>query len=146
MSIWDIELVKSGCQTDYKAGGTFTVKRVIILLFIGSLFLGSNMARAQEEDSDYGELIRKVTTKESCLDYLNEEHDNYSGNKMAESQAPDEVTKGLSRSIRDECQKSPKESLKNAVARVKKTYTSKLSEIMERAQDEKNTLHNKGGV
>ncbi|WP_242013045.1 hypothetical protein [Acetobacter sicerae] len=122
------------------------MKRVIILFSIGALFFCSNVAMAQEEDSDYGELIRKVTTKATCLDYLNEEHDNYSGNKMAESQAPDEVTKGLSKSIRDECQKSPKESLKNAVSKVKKTYTSKLSEIMERVQDDKDALHKGGGV
>ncbi|BCK75515.1 hypothetical protein EMQ_1121 [Acetobacter aceti NBRC 14818] len=133
-------------EPNIEAGRVSTMKRLIFLFSICSLVVGSNIALAQEEDGDYGELIRKVTTKTTCLDYLNEEHDNYSGDKMAESRAPDEVTKGLSKSIRDECQKAPKESLKNAVSKVKKTYTSKLSEIMEKVQDDKNALHKEGGV
>ncbi|WP_291363799.1 hypothetical protein [Acetobacter sp. UBA5411] len=133
-------------KSDIESGRVFVVKRLVFLFCVFSLFMGSNIALAQEEDGDYGELIRKVTTKATCLDYLNEEHDTYSGDKMAESRAPDEVTKGLSKSIRDECQKAPKESLKNAVSKVKKTYTSKLSEIMERVQDDKNALHKEGGV
>lgn len=133
-------------ESGIESGRVFVVKRLLFLFCVFSLFMGSNIALAQEEDGDYGELIRKVTTKATCLDYLNEEHDTYSGDKMAESRAPDEVTKGLSKSIRDECEKAPKESLKNAVSKVKKTYTSKLSEIMERVQDDKNVLHKEGGV
>lgn len=123
-----------------------SVKIRMVLFFVTILIVGPNLAQAQEEDSDYGELIRKTTTNSTCLDYLNEEHDNYSGDKMAESRATDEVTKGLSRAIRDECQKAPKENLKNAVSKVRKSYTEKLSEIMKKFQDNNRDLRRDGGV
>lgn len=102
-------------------------------------------ALAQEEDSDYNALSRKVTTNSTCIDYLNSEHGEYAGDKMSESLAPDEETIGLSRAIRDECQKYPKEPLEKAVSSVKNAYTHKLSDIMEKVKRGKNSLNGKSG-
>lgn len=122
------------------------MRRRVLLLALGLFVMGANPVRAQEEDSDYRELTRKVTTNANCLQYLNDEHDAYSGDKMAESLAPDEVTKGLSKAIRDECQKSPKESVDTAVSKVNRAYRGKLSDIMNRMKDDTELQHGKGGA
>ncbi|NHN87934.1 hypothetical protein GOB81_04725 [Acetobacter sp. LMG 1627] len=91
-------------------------------------------------------MMRKVTTNTTCMEYLNDEHDDYSGDKMAESLSPDEVTKGLSKAIRDECEKAPKESVSNAVSKVKMAYNGRLSEMMNKIKSENAPIHGKGGV
>ncbi|WP_242010048.1 hypothetical protein [Acetobacter conturbans] len=118
----------------------------IAILAIGCFIIGSSPALAQEEDSDYKDLMRKVTTNTTCMEYLNDEHDDYSGDKMAESLSPDEVTKGLSKAIRDECEKAPKESVSNAVSKVKMAYNGRLSEMMNKIKSENAPIHGKGGV
>lgn len=107
--------------------------------------IGGAPALAQEEDNDYRALLRKTTTGSICIDYLNAENSGYSGDKMSESLAPDEETRGLSRAIRDECQKHPKESVSQAVSSVKDSYTGKLSQIMERMKHNDDALSKHGG-
>ena len=92
------------------------------------------LAQDSEEDGDYTALTSK-TTKNSdatCIDYLNSEHGGYSGNKMEESRQLDQITIGLSKAIRDECQKHPKEPGRKAVADVKDAYAAELADIQRR--------------
>ncbi|MBO1324653.1 hypothetical protein K2X14_05740 [Acetobacter sp. TBRC 12305] len=93
-------------------------------------------------------MMQKTTTHAhaSCIDYLNAEHGDYSGDKMRESLSPDEVTKGLSKAIRDECQKYPKEPVDRAVANVRQAYTSRLSEITNKIRNNTDTLKSNGGA
>ncbi|WP_230975540.1 hypothetical protein [Acetobacter garciniae] len=122
-------------------------KRMVILATV-CLAMGSHAALAQEEDDDYRALMQKTTTHAhaSCIDYLNAEHGDYSGDKMRESLSPDEVTKGLSKAIRDECQKYPKEPVDRAVANVRQAYTSRLSEITNKIRNNTDTLKSNGGA
>lgn len=105
------------------------------------------LAQDNEEDGDYTALTNK-TTKNSgatCIDYLNSEHGGYSGNKMQESRQPDQITIGLSKAIRDECQKHPKEPVRKAVADVKDAYAAELADIQRRMKNHDATLKNSSG-
>ena len=105
------------------------------------------MAQDTEEDGDYKALMQKTTQNANgiCIDYLNSEHGDYSGDKMMESRMPDEVTRGLSKAIRDECQKHPKERVSKAVNAVKTAYTHELEQIVRKMHLNDDPLHTNGG-
>ncbi|MFT8418005.1 MAG: hypothetical protein ABF636_04115 [Acetobacter sp.] len=105
------------------------------------------IAQDNEEDGDYKALSQKTINNANgiCIDYLNSEHGDYSGDKMIESRPPDEVTKGLSKAIRDECQKHPKERLDKAVSNVRASYTRELSQIVKGMKIIDNPLNTHGG-
>ncbi|MFT9159073.1 MAG: hypothetical protein ABF491_01775 [Acetobacter sp.] len=129
-------------------GKANAMRKLMVILAAVSFGIGSHAAVAQEEDDDYRALMQKTTAHAhaSCIDYLNAEHGDYSGDKMRESLSPDEVTKGLSKAIRDECQKYPKEPVDRAVANVRQAYTNKLSEITNRIKNNTSILKNNGGA
>ncbi|GBQ45097.1 hypothetical protein [Acetobacter ghanensis] len=126
------------------------MRKQLFLLVAGSLLAFSAvpaMAQENEEDGDYKALMEKTTNNANgiCIDYLNSEHGDYSGDKMIESRPPDEVTKGLSKAIRDECQKHPKERVDKAVTNVRTAYARELAHIVKRMKINEDPLHENGG-
>ncbi|MFT8999548.1 MAG: hypothetical protein ABF976_07305 [Acetobacter syzygii] len=105
------------------------------------------LAQDNEEDGDYKALMQKTTNNANgiCIDYLNSEHGDYSGDKMIESRPPDEITKGLSKAIRDECQKHPKERVDKAVSNVKTAYAHELAQIVKSMKIQEDPIHTNGG-
>ncbi|PAL26296.1 hypothetical protein B9K05_06575 [Acetobacter syzygii] len=105
------------------------------------------LAQDNEEDGDYKALMQKTTNNANgiCIDYLNSEHGDYSGDKMIESRPPDEITKGLSKAIRDECQKHPKERVDKAVSNVKTAYAHELAQIVKSMKIQEDPIHINGG-
>ena len=127
-----------------------TMRKQLIGLVMGSLLAMCSvpvMAQDTEEDGDYKALMQKTTQNANgiCIDYLNSEHGDYSGDKMMESRMPDEVTRGLSKAIRDECQKHPKERVSKAVNAVKTAYTHELEQIVRKMHLNDDPLHTNGG-
>ncbi|MFT8369199.1 MAG: hypothetical protein ABF646_10665 [Acetobacter papayae] len=122
-----------------------------VLLVAGCLLVMAvtpALAQDNEEDGDYTALTNKTTktANATCIDYLNSEHGGYSGDKMNESRQPDEITIGLSKAIRDECQKHPKEPVRKAVADVKDAYAAELADIQRRMKNQDSTLKNNSGT
>lgn len=124
-------------------------KQLISFVVCSALALCSVPALAQdnEEDGDYKALMQKTTENATgiCIDYLNSEHGDYSGDKMIESRPPDEVTKGLSKAIRDECQKHPKERVGKAVNNVKTAYARELAQIVKKMKLNDDPINTNGG-
>lgn len=113
------------------------MRKLWMIVVMGSLLSVCSvpvLAQDSEEDGDYKALMQKTTNNANgiCIDYLNSEHGDYSGDKMIESRPPDEVTRGLSKAIRDECQKHPKERVDKAVSNVRSAYARELSQIVKR--------------
>ena len=125
-------------------------KQLISLVLGGVLAVCSVPAMAQdnEEDGDYKALMQKTTNNANgiCIDYLNSEHEDYSGDKMSESRPPDEVTKGLSKAIRDEYQKHPKERVGKAVTNVKTAYAHELAQIIKKMKINDDPINTNGGL
>lgn len=126
------------------------MRKQLISLVLASVFAACPaLAHAQdnEEDGDYKALMQKTTNNANgiCIDYLNSEHEEYSGDKMMESLPPDEVTKGLSKAIRDECQKHPKEPVSKAVTNVKSAYARELGQIVRKMKINDDPINTNGG-
>lgn len=120
------------------------------LFVVGCMVAACSMpalAQDNEEDGDYKALMQKTTNNANgiCIDYLNSEHGDYSGDKMIESRPPDEITKGLSKAIRDECQKHPKERVDKAVSNVKTAYAHELAQIVKSMKIQEDPIHINGG-
>lgn len=78
------------------------MRKLWMIVVMGSLLSVCSvpvLAQDSEEDGDYKALMQKTTNNANgiCIDYLNSEHGDYSGDKMIESRPPDEVTRGLSK-------------------------------------------------
>ena len=126
------------------------MRKQLISLVLGSALVVCAvpvLAQDNEEDGDYKALMQKTTNNANgiCIDYLNSEHEDYSGDKMIESRPPDEVTKGLSKAIRDECQKHPKERVGKAVTNVKTAYARELAQIVKKMKINDDPINTNGG-
>ncbi|WP_338332476.1 hypothetical protein [Acetobacter sp. LMG 32666] len=126
------------------------MRKQLIGLVLGSVLAvcaAPVLAQDNEEDGDYKALMQKTTNNANgiCIDYLNSEHEEYSGDKMIESRPPDEVTKGLSKAIRDECQKHPKERVGKAVTNVKTAYARELAQIVKKMKINDDPINTNGG-
>ncbi len=126
------------------------MRKQLMGLVVGSALVLCSVpvvAQDSEEDGDYRALMQKTTENANgiCIDYLNSEHGDYSGDKMAESRPTDEVTKGLSKAIRDECQKHPKERVGKAVTNVKTAYAHELAQIVRKMKINDDPIKTNGG-
>lgn len=111
-------------------------KQLISLVLGGVLAVCSVPAMAQdnEEDGDYKALMQKTTNNANgiCIDYLNSEHEDYSGDKMSESRPPDEVTKGLSKAIRTNARNTPRSGWARPLPMLKQPMRTNLRKLLKK--------------